>query len=112
MLERALRFAANVVDVVLEILLAHTERAASERRQAAGARQQILLHQDVIGDRDDVEFAGRAVEIDHLGHRELAVAPLGVNVEITQEKWFVTWHQDPHIEVPSFGRPRHPQVPT
>ena len=41
-----------------------------------GARQQVVLHQDVIGDRDHVELAGRSVEVDDFGDRQLAVAPL------------------------------------
>ena len=31
----------------------------------AGAGQQIAFHQDVIGDRDDVEPPGLAVQVDH-----------------------------------------------
>ena len=69
LLEGALRFGANVLEVVLEVLLTHAEGAAPERGEPAGAGQQILLHQDVIGDRDHVEFAGGPIEVDDLGHR-------------------------------------------
>ena len=46
------------------------KRAASERGDAAGAREQVLLHQDVIGDGDDVELAGRSVEVDDFARRD------------------------------------------
>ena len=93
---------ADVLEVVLEVLLAHAERPSSQRREPGGAGQQILLHQDVIGDRDDVELAGRAVQIHDLGHRQLPIAPLRVDVEVTQKKWLVPRHHStPNSQFPT-----------
>jgi hypothetical protein len=40
---------------------------------------------DVVSDTEDVE-AARAVEVDELGNREVAVAPGGVSVQLAEER--------------------------
>jgi hypothetical protein len=83
---------ADVREIIGEVVLADTERAAAEGDETPGTGQQIALHQDVIGDRQHVELAGAAVEVDDLGHRQGAVAPAGVDVEVAEEKRLVPWH--------------------
>jgi hypothetical protein len=39
----------------------------------------------VVGDAEDVE-AARAVQVDQLGKRKVAVAPGGVSVELAEER--------------------------
>ena len=94
-----------VVEILVERLLPQPEVAPPQRRHAADAREQILLHQDVIGDRDDIEPAGLAVEIDDLAQGQPAIAPPRVDVKIAEQKRFVARH---HIRTStcdvSFGR--------
>jgi len=91
--ERPLRFRRDIGQVGLELLLAQPEPPPAERGDAPRAREQVLLYQDVIGDRDDVELAGRSVQVHHLAHRQRPVAPLRVHVEVAQQKGLVTRHQ-------------------
>jgi len=63
---RPARFRLDVVEIRLEPFRRHRELAPSERHHPAGAGEHVALHQNVIGDRDDVEAPGLAVEIDHL----------------------------------------------
>ena len=92
------RYASNVV-------FAHAEAPLPERRDAAGAREQVLLHQNVVGDGDDVELAGLAVEIDDLANRQPAVAPLRVDVKVAEQKGLVSRHSGPHVQVHRVLRP-------
>ena len=59
------RLRLDVLEIGVEITLLYAERTASQRRQPAGAREDVLLHQDVVGDGDDVELAGATVQVDH-----------------------------------------------
>src|SRR2546425_9611773 len=88
-----LRFRTNVGQICVEVLFAHAEVAPAERREAAGPREQVLLHQDVIRDGKDVEPAGLAIEIDDLGDRQPAVAPARMDVEVAEQEWFIPGHQ-------------------
>ncbi len=68
------------------------EAPAAERGDAAGAREQIALHENVIGDGDDIELPRLPVQIDDLPHREPAVAPARVHVEVAEEEGLVAGH--------------------
>src|SRR6185503_3963761 len=92
-LERPLCLRPDIGDVGGEVALAQAERSTAQSRQTTRPRQQVFLHQDVIGDGDDVELPRLAIEINHFADRELAVAPLGVDVEVAQEEWLVPGHQ-------------------
>jgi hypothetical protein len=76
-LERAALLALDLGAVLVEPLLVDARSAVLRRPRVVGA-------QHVIGDAEDVE-AGAAVEVDELRHRQLAVAPRGVSVELTEE---------------------------
>ena len=71
------RFAAYMDDIAAE---------------AERAREQIALHQDVIGDRDDVEVARASVQVDHFAHRQASVAPPRVHMKVAKQKRFVSRH--------------------
>ena len=91
---RALRFAGDVGEIGGEDLFPQAEAALAERGDPTDPRQQVALHQDVIGDGDDVEAPGLAVEIDDLAKGEAAVAPARVDVEVAEQKRFVAWHHN------------------
>ena len=91
--QRAPPFRLNVGEVGAEALFAEAEIPRSERRHPAEARQQVPLHQNVVGDGDHIELAGLAIEIDDLAQRQAAVAPPGVHVKIAQQERFVPRHQ-------------------
>ena len=58
----------DIGQIVLELVLDDPEAPLAERGHPADVGQQVLLHQDVIGDRDHVELAGLAVKVHHLAH--------------------------------------------
>src|ERR1043166_5547408 len=93
LLHGALGFLPDVCEVRLKVLFAKSEAPLAERRNPGRARKQVLFHQDVIGNGDDIELAGRAVQIDDFANRQLAITPLRVNVEVAEQKWFVPRHQ-------------------
>src|SRR5262249_38746463 len=68
------------------------ESAVAERGEASGSGQEIAVHQNMVGDRDHVEPFGSSVQIHDLANGQAAVTPSGVDMEITQQKGFVTWH--------------------
>ena len=76
--------------VRVEPLGGDRELAPPECGQARHAAQQIALHQDVIGDRNDVEPSGPAVQIHDLANRQATVAPARVYVEVAEEKRLVS----------------------
>ncbi len=90
---RARRLRADVFEVPAERLLTNPEGAASQRRNPSGAGKEVLLHQDVIGDRDHVELPRRPVQVDHLSDREVPVAPARVDVKVAEQERLVPGHQ-------------------
>jgi hypothetical protein len=63
LLQRAITFLPDVCKIALEVLFAKSKAPLSERRQPGRPGKQVFLHQDVIGDGDDVEFPRSAIEI-------------------------------------------------
>ncbi len=92
---RSLGFGGDVGHVGLEPILGDREVAQTERRQAPGPAEQIALHQDVIGDGDDVEAAGLAVQVDDLADRQPPVAPRRMHMKIAEQKRLVSRHVRP-----------------
>ena len=71
----AVRLFGDVGQVAAKTLLGHREMLQPERRDPAGALEQVALHQDVVGDRDDVESSGLSVQIDDFSNRQATVTP-------------------------------------
>ena len=106
---RALRLRGDVGEIRLEPRLGDREVAPPERRHPRDPRQQILLHQDVVGDRDDVEASGLPVEIDDLAQRQTPIAPPRVDVEVAEQKRFVPRHISAPLRLrPSRRNGAHP----
>jgi hypothetical protein len=76
----------------MELILGDAEAPPAERGDAPGARQQVSLHQNVVGDRDDVELPRPPVEINRVAQAEAPVAPAGVHVEVAEQEWLVSRH--------------------
>ena len=102
-LPRAARLGGDLLEIGLEALLGDRELAAAERQQPAGARQQIALHQDVIGDRDHVEPPRLAVQIDDLAQRQPAVAPAWCGRENRRAETARIRALHPHVQMGPVG---------
>jgi hypothetical protein len=89
---RALGFLPHLGEVGLELFLGDAETPLAERGEAAGTREQILPHQDVIGDRDHVEPARAPVQVDGLAQGQAPVTPPRVHVEVAEQEWLVARH--------------------
>jgi hypothetical protein len=84
---RARRASAAISgEIRVESILGHRELLAAQRGETAEPAEEVPLHQDVIGDGDDVETSGLAVQVDHLPHRQPSVAPGRVHVKVAQQE--------------------------
>src|SRR5688572_19705897 len=82
----------DVRHVVVEHLRRNRKPPPAERRHAPEPAEQVLLCEDVIGDRKDVELFSLPVEVDHLAQSQPPVAPRRVYMEIAQQVWLVSRH--------------------
>src|SRR5262249_2007134 len=64
----------------------------TEGRDASRARERVVVPEDVIGDRDDVEVPRLSIKIDEFADRQPAIAPRRVRMEIAEEKRFESRH--------------------
>lgn len=85
-------FLFDVRHVVVEGFLRDREPPLSQSGDPSKTREEILLCQNVIGNREDVEFLGLAVQINDLTKAEPSIAPRCVYMEIAQEKRLVPGH--------------------
>ena len=104
---RARAFLLDVGHVVVERLRRHRKPPPAERRHAPEPAEQILLREDVIGDREHVELFRLPVQIDHLAQRQPPVAPRRVYMEIAQQEGLVSRHvmSGANVFVGGVGRP-------
>jgi len=79
--------------LALDLCAVLVEPVFVDARSSVQGRPRVVRAQHVVGDAENVE-AGSAVEVDQLRHRQLAVAPRRVSVELTEESRASRTHLD------------------
>ena len=69
--------------------------------------EQILLGEDVVGNRKNVEPLGLPVQVDDVAQRQPSVAPRRVYMEVAQQERLVSRHvmSGANVFVGGIGRP-------